>query len=126
MQDPQLLNSIARGRIYVAIAIAVTLLGDAVVILLKMSAKGIGPSIPGVLRWFITLALLLAVWRGRVWACRLTVALMSIGLSLTIPALVSTWHPLVIAIFMQFLVAVVLLSFPPATSNFLATQRLRS
>lgn len=126
MQEAPQLRSIARGRVYVAIAIAVTLLGDAVVIALKMSAKGIGPSMTGVVRWCLTLALLMAVWQGRNWARRLTIALMSVGMTLSFTALISTWHPLVIAVFMQFLICVVLLAFPPSTSRFLDSQRNRS
>jgi hypothetical protein len=116
-------SSLARGRIYVLMAIIVTLAGDACVTGLKIASKGIGPSLPGVIRWGITLALLLAVWRGRPWARWLTVVLMSIALLATIPTLLATQHPLIVGIFVQFLVTVVLLALPPSTSRFLAAQQ---
>ena len=116
-------SSLARGRFYVLIAIVVTLAGDAYVTGLKIASKGIGPSIPGIIRWGFTLALLLAVWRGSPWARWVTVVLMSIGLLVTIPSLLATQHPLIVGVFLQFLIAVVLLSFPPSTSRFLASQQ---
>lgn len=116
-------SSLARGRIYVLTAIIVSLAGDACVIGLKIASKGIGASVPGIIRWGITLALLLAVWRGRPWARWVTVVLMSIGLLVAIPTLLATQHPLIMGVFLQFLIAVVLLAFPPSTSRFLASQQ---
>src|SRR5690348_1373052 len=114
------------GRLMVLIAIAITLFGDLVVILLTVPHYPPPKAIGSVGRWFVTAALFYAVWRGRVWARWLTVGLLSLGLLLAIPPTLRTMHPFLIGISLQFAIAVSLLAFPPSVSAFLEFQRARN
>ena len=114
-----------RGRLLLLIAIAVTLFGDGLVILLKMSRVGLVASGGSVIRWFITAALFYAVWRGHRWVRWLMVGLLGLGLLLTVPAMLRSLHPLLIAVVFQISITVALLAIPPSVSAFIDYQRER-
>lgn len=113
---------VKRGRRLLAIAIAVSLTGDALVILLKVSRVGPQPSLSSVARWFMTAALFYAVWQGQRWARWLMTGLLGVGLLLTLFAVVANPHPLFLLIAAQFVVTFTLMVFPPSVSAFLSYQ----
>jgi hypothetical protein len=120
MMPPEL----RRGRLLLLIAFAVTLLGDLLTILVKILRVGLTPSSFGsVLRWFITAALLYAIWRGHRWARWLTVGLLGLGLLMIVPVLLQSMHPLVIVVALQFIIALALLAFSPNVAAFINYQR---
>jgi len=114
-----------RGRWLLATAIAVTLFGDAIVILLKISKSGLGASGGSAVRWFVTAALFYAVWRGQQWARWLMVGLLGLGLLLTAPGMLRSMHPLLIGVVLQLGITLALLAFPPSVSAFISHQRRR-
>ena len=114
-----------RGRWLLAVAIAVTLLGDAIVILLTISRSGFLESLTSITRWLITAALFYAVWVGQRWARWLMFGLLGLGLSLIVPAVVRSPHPLLIGLVFQFGLALVIMGLLPSVSAFLDYQRTR-
>jgi hypothetical protein len=114
-----------RGRYLLAAAAAISLLGDGVIILLKIASVGLYASSGSVIRWFITAALFYVMWQGYQWARWVMVALLSIGLFLFLPTVFRNPQPIFIAIAAQFGAAVSLLAFPPSVTAFMAFQRTR-
>ena len=112
-----------RGRLLVLLAATVTILGDIVVTVVTTPHPSPSKIVVFIVRFFITLALFHAVWRGLRWARWLVVALLALGLCFLFPVLLRTMHPLVIGVALQFAVAVGLLALPPSVSAFLAKQR---
>jgi len=113
------------GQILVIVAIAITLLGDLVVISLTIPGAPSSKVVTSVIRWLLTAALFYAIWRGHTWARWLTVGLLSVGLLMVTPGAYRTLHPLLIGVMLQFAIAVGLLAFPPSVGAFLALQRER-
>jgi hypothetical protein len=122
MIDSNLTSSVRRGRLLVVIAGAVTLIGDACVTSLKISRVGFDASFASIFRWLITLALFYAIWLGYAWARWLIVILMGLGLLSIIPTLVHTWHPLMVALALQFSIGAGLLAFPRYVFDFQTFQ----
>lgn len=117
--------SIRRGRVYVLLALLITLVGDAGVIGATMAHSGLASGISGLVRWGLTLALSIAVWRGHAWARWLMVTLMGIALLFAVPTAVMMPHPVTIGLAAQFLFTVSLLAFPPGVRRFQRIQRER-
>jgi hypothetical protein len=120
------MNSIEkRGRVLVAAIIAITLISDAVVISLAIADWGIARSGSSLIRWFITAALLCAVWKGHAWARWLTVTLFALGFLLVAYTAIRSFHPLLAILAVQFGATVGLLAFSSSVSSFMAFQRAR-
>jgi len=114
------------GRLLVLIAFAVTLLGDLVVISLKISQVGLSASTGSIFRWLSTIALFYAIWRGYAWARWLVVGFLGLGLILVL--LLMQWRgldALAIGVALQFSTALVLLAFPRSVTTFLGYQHAR-
>jgi len=110
----------------VLIAFAVTLLGDLVVISLKISQVGLSASTGSIFRWLSTIALFYAIWRGYAWARWLVVGFLGLGLILVL--LLMQWRgldALAIGVALQFSTALVLLAFPRSVTTFLGYQHAR-
>jgi len=115
-----------QGRVFLILAIAITLLGDLCIIALKIFTVGFVPAMVGsILRWFITAALFYAIWRGHKWTRWLMVGLISLCLLVSVPAMMRTLHPMVIGIVLQFSITLILLVIPRIVSAFLEHQRAR-
>jgi len=107
------------------IAIAVTLLGDLAVISLKISQFGLAVSGGSLFRWFSTIALFYAVWRGYRWARWLIVGLLGLGLLFVVPLMLQSFNLLTAGVALQFVIAIVLLAIPRSVSAFIGYQRAR-
>lgn len=103
------------GRLFVIIAIAVSVLGQAVSDRLSRNVS--------VLSWLVEAGLYYAVWRGQRWARWLLVFLMGLSpvvgfyflrVSPTLPIVVYLLYPLLVA---------AMLALPPSVSAFLNFQR---
>ena len=114
------------GGWLVAAAIALTLCGDGLVITLKVMHSGMSASGSSFDRWFLTAALLYAVWQGQRWARWLTVALMGFALLILFPAVLQGgMSPLLFAVAVQIAAVFTILAFPPSVSAFLQVQASR-
>jgi hypothetical protein len=100
---------------------------DLMVVAMTLTKFGfeIAPIIAATIRSTLTVVLFVAIWKGHSWARWLMVTLCSIGLVFGIFAAVATPHPLTIAIAVQFLITVSLLTFPPGVRRFQTDQRER-
>jgi hypothetical protein len=116
-----------RGRLLLLIAAAVTLAGDLIVISAHIWLLGIPSSVGSIVRWFFTLALLIAIWRGYGWARWLFLALLTIALLMIWPVLVRGGLPLWINLCfgLEVLIAMVLLAVPNGVTSFMKYQRGR-
>lgn len=123
MHTPILSPQQRRGRLFLIIAIAITLLGDFCIIASKLLAVGFTPySIGSILRWMITAALFSVIWRGRNWARWLMVCLLGLGLVVSVPGMLRSWNLLLVGLVLQFGIAVLLLAVPPSVSAFMRYQ----
>lgn len=114
-----------RGRLYVAIAIGLTLVGDGVVIAMTVGQTGASSALSSFIRWILTVALFYAIWRGHRWARWLVVGLLALGLLLTLPLALQMFHVTLLTLCVQFAVALGLLAFPPSVAAFQRFQRER-
>ena len=122
---PILSSEQRRGRLFLIIAIAVTLSGDFCIVALKLLAVGFTPSsIGSILRWLITAALFSVIWRGRKWVRWLMVFLLGLGLVLSVLHMLRSWNLLFIGLVVQFSIGAFLLAIPPSVSAFMNYQRV--
>jgi phosphatidylserine synthase len=118
-------SNVRRGQLFVILAAAITLLGDAAVILMTASQTGGGLPIAGIARWLLTVALFVLIWKGHRWALWLIVCLLIAATALVVPVALRTMHPVFIAVIAQFVVTLILLLAPNSVSAFQESQRAK-
>jgi len=114
-----------RGRVLLLLIFVAFILIDLGLVALTVSRKGLGAGFPSCVRVCVTIALMYAVWIGQRWACWLLVALMYAASLLTVVALISRPHPVLLAMLLVFVLTGTLIGFYSAISSFLELQRER-
>jgi hypothetical protein len=121
--DASLTPEQRRGRALLLTIFIVFVLLDVAIIVLKATQQGFASVITSCVRVCLSIALMYAIWVGQRWARWLFAVLMYAASALLLLAVISSPHPLLIAMLFVFVLAGSLVGFYKGISSFLNFQR---